>query len=345
MPSAYPDAVARSIRVAHVPAAALAVAVLLSGCDPVGTGPVDPPGNVDYLLNAQVVTTDTAVVVDGRTIIRFPYNGRALYLERFPGFRYHGWPEHDYPQSVLRADAWWLILRHERPPEERGDSIIRSFVDHGEVTIAGVGADKRTDPPHFSAHLPWRYENYVSYFSRAFTMAEWDSGWVTADSAAYFGALRAGEPLTVQTTGSDDVGPITATFAARAFAELVGMENTGEIPIDGAMPEVDVNRPWTLRFNRPLDPAHAYMVLIPFRGGGPRPFVQPNAPSHEVVLPTELLRQMVQGAPDELVPMTLIINEWHLGEHQFEGELSDGTPFSLPTYQWSQTAMYLNFRK
>jgi hypothetical protein len=306
-------------------------------------GPEPEPGNINFLLGAAVVESDTGIVVDGRSVVRHPSNGQALWLDRFDHRPYGGFPELDYPQSAHQSLAWRISLKHQPQQAQQGDSMIFRFVDHGETQVARTAMEKHTDLPHFTPGLPIRFENFISYFTQAYVHVDWwQGGSTTFHRAPYFDDLLAGAPLVVETSGSAEAEPVTATFSARPFAELKAIANGAPIPQDGAMPVVSVNESFALEFNRSLDPARAFIILIPFRGvNGKRAFIQPISASQRVVIPSSALRELSAGSSATRLAYTMIIIEVHVQDNVFTGRLRNGGgEFSLPFVQRSETAMH-----
>jgi hypothetical protein len=112
-----------------------------------------------------MVVSDTGVVVNGRPIVHYPSNGQALWVDRFDHYRFGGFAELDLPQSTRHSLTWWVMVTHGNAPEQRGDSTIFSFVDHGQASIAGVPMEKLTHLPHVGPGMPVRHENFIRYFS------------------------------------------------------------------------------------------------------------------------------------------------------------------------------------
>jgi hypothetical protein len=340
--------VSRDGRAASGKRAALALVVLggLAACDGAGTtGPVDPAGNVEYRVGAEVTQTDTAVVVDGSSILRFPHSP-TVRVERFHTFDFGGFPELGFPQPGRESLAWRVGMSHQHPPVERGDSTIYSFVDYGEATVAGAAMDRLTQLPHVMEGTPVRFENLVSYLSMAYAHRQEMTGESIAFTRApYFDDMIAGAPLALEITGSEEVEPASGSFRVHPFATLVGLANGSPLPLDGAMPEVNVNRPLVLTFDRALDPGHAYIVIYPF---GPPPregrwaWVQPRSATHEVVVPAELLRDLVAGANASRLPYRLTIQELRVGDPVLTARFRDGSgEVGVPFVQQSQATLHL----
>jgi hypothetical protein len=286
-------------------------------------------------------------------VLRHPNLGQALWLERSETFSFGGFPEIGYPQSVDYTLIWGVHLSHE-VREQRGDSLIFRFHDHGYVDIAGVTMDKLTDLPTVGPTTPIRLENFIRYHLRSSLYLDWLHAAPTHDVSAFHHDLVAGRPLDVRSTGSSGVEAVQASFAARPFTALKGIENDGAIELRGAVPVIDVEHPLVLTFDRPLDPANAFIIIHPMRTQQHQPhgaraaFLQPRSPSQRVVIPPHILRQLVGDAAGQDVPFRAIIVDVQVEEDVFAGRFTGGEgddgEFSLPFVQRGETVVHLYLR-
>ncbi len=323
----------------------LATVVLVSACDGARVaGPPAEAGNVETMIGAAVVESETGVIVDGHPVVSYPSNGRALWLDRFERYDFGGFPEIGYAQHTRYALSWHVTLAHGHPPEQRGDSTVFRFFDHGDATVADVLMDRLTDPPHVPSGVPVRFENVVRYHLPTFTYAEWEHGGSTIfHQTAFHDDLVAGRDLSIRTTGSDDVLPVHATFAVRAFARLNGIENGEPLSLVGGKPSVDVDRAFVLNFDRPLDPSRAFILLHPMdpTQPGARPaFIRPVVPTRRVVIPPYALQQLAEIGADSSIPFRALIIEIMVTDDAFSGHLTT-EPFTLPFVQRSETSIHL----
>jgi hypothetical protein len=351
--------VVRSNRLAGI--AALGMMAALSACsDILVQGPPADLGNVEATLGGGVEQTDTTVVVDGRTVVRHPSIDRSLWLDRFERFTHGGFPELGYEQAERYSLSWRLMLTHAHPREERGDSTILRYVDHGEAAVGhggidGVVMDKLTDLPHVSPGTPVRFESFVRYHSVSYSRVDWqDGGSTTFVDAPYHAALVAGASLTVSTTGSEEADPAAGSFVARPFAALTGLENGVPLDLMAGMPVIYAEEPLVFVFDRPLDPERAYIFLVPFAShpGSHSAFVQPQWSSARVVLLPHILRQLVTASGAGPVAFRAFVVEIHVREDAFAGSLSGHDPpspdpaeFSLPFVQRAETTVHFYLRR
>jgi hypothetical protein len=191
-------------RAAGGPVVALLFALGAAGCDDtLVAGPLPEAGNVEAVIGAAVVQSDTGVVVNGAAVLRHPSLGQALGLERFETFSFGGFPEIGYPQSVDYTLVWRLNLTHE-VREQRGDSLVFRFHDHGDVDIAGIAMEKLTDLPAVAPNSPVRFENFIRYHLHSSIYLDWVHAVPTHDVSAFHDDLVAGRPLAVRSTGGEE---------------------------------------------------------------------------------------------------------------------------------------------
>jgi hypothetical protein len=348
--------VVRSTRVAGI--ALLGMMTTLTACDDLLVqGPPGDLGNVEVTLGGGVVATDTAVVVDGRTVVRHPSIDRALWLDRFERFVYGGFPELGYEQAERYSLGWRIMLTHGHPPETRGDTTVLRYVDHGDATVGqatggGVVMDKLTDLPHVAPGTPLQFESFIRYHSPSYVHADWQAGGSTTFvDAPYHAGLVAGQSLALETTGSREAEPASSSFAARPFAALTGLENGVALNLHGGMPVIDSEQPLVFVFDRPLDPERAYVLLAPFAGhaGALPAFVQPQSPASRVVLLPHVLRQLIADAGAAPVAFRAFVVEIHVQDGIFAGRLAGDGPdageFSLPFVQRAETTVHLYLRR
>lgn len=328
----------RTLRHCLVPVLVL----LIAGCED-AAGPALDQGNVDVQLDATVVRTDTSVIVNGARLFRLPYNGKALRVERFFHHEFGGFPELDYEQEARHSDVWRVGLAHERERIERNDSTIFSYVDHGVVALEGTELDKLTKI-HARQGQPVRFENFVSYLTTSWAEVTWTHGGTTVSHENdYHGRLVTGQPLQLTTTGSAEVEPAGVTFSALVTSTLTGVENGATLSLEVNDPPVlDASAPLALTFDRPLDAEHAYIVLAPWTvgdNGARQAFIQPKEATDRIVIPAGVLQDLIAGAAADRVPYLLGIEEYRFEDDVFSGVFADGSHFSLPFFQESETSL------
>jgi hypothetical protein len=336
-------------RLSTAPARALLVlTICLGACEGGGIGAPQPSsGNVAVQMGAVIAQTDTGYVVAGRTVVRHPYNGRALWLDRFDDYRLGGFPELEYPRSARHSLMWRLTLRHELPMP-RTDSLIFRFADHGTVGIAGAVMERQTQTPHFSQGLPIRFENYIAWSVPSYVAVDWGHGSETLERATFHHALVSGAELRLETSGSADAAPLTAHFSALPLATLTAVLNgSSVVPLADAAPPIDVRQTLDLEFDRPLDPAHAFIVLAPFRAtnGARMAFIQPREPAQRVVIPGATLDALLGGTDARRTAFRLFVLEVRAQDDVVAGRFTSGAEFALPFVQRSETTLHLYLQR
>jgi hypothetical protein len=330
----------RSIHRSLVPMALVAVA-----CHD-GAGPAAEAGNVEVIMDAAVVETDAAVVVNGERRLTMPSNHKALWLDRFLHYEFGGFPELEYPQNTRASEAWRLQLTHEKDQVTRNDSTIFSFVDHGDAAVEESAVEKLTSLPYVPPGVAVRFENWVRYLATSYSHVTWLDGTPTTFyHTQYHDRLVAGERITLTTTGSADVNAVTATVSASPIATLIELRNGEAVELDAATPPVlRVNSALILGFDRPLDRERAYLLFIPWPnqgGGAKRAFIQPRAATDRTVIPASVLADMVATASTSRVAYRVVIEEFAWKPDAFTGTFSSGESFSLPFVQEGETTLHV----
>jgi hypothetical protein len=333
--------------------ATLVLVLTATACDELlVAGPLPEVGNVAAEIGAAVVESDTGIVVNGRPVLSHPNNGQALWVDRFERYDFAGFPELDYPQSARYGLSWRIMLTHEER-EQRGDSTIFRFRDHGDVAVASVPMEQLTDPPHLPPGAPpVRFENFVRYLLLSYHRIDWNHGQTTEDQTPFQGDLAAGRELALESTGSHEVLPGRATFAIRPFTLLTGLENNEALQLArSTVPVIDVGEPLVLTFDRPFDAARSYVLLHPMhphlQPGTRAAFIQTRSPSERVVIPPHLLRQLVDGAAPKTAFRAIIVDIL-VAPDALPGAFTDAlgsSSFSLPLVQRAETSVHLYLRR
>lgn len=330
------------------PYAAPILLLILAACD-TGTQPWLEAGNVYAYLDATVVQGDTGVTVNGAFRVRYPSPDRALWVGRVFHYDFGGFPQLDYQKDTRTQDSWVLMLTHQKSAVQRNDSTIFSYIDHGVATVDGDTIGKLTDLPYVSPGALIGFDNFVRYYETGSLTVTYLGGATPLDlvRTTWSDALKEGSTLTLQTTGSADSGPATAMFTALPMASLTAVENDGDVPLDvDTPPVIRTDRPLVLDFDRPLDPEHAFLLLVPLppygAGTGARQaFLQPQAASDHIVIPDSVLWQLSSLSSMSQVAYMLIIKEVRWKDDVFAGTLAGGISFTLPFVQASETVLLL----
>lgn len=323
--------------------AALPLALAALACGD-GVEPDPEAGNVDAVIGAAVVETDTGVVVVGAWHLPVPSNGKALWLDWFFHHEFGGFPELDYKQNTRWSESWRIQLTHEKDRITRNDSTIFSFVDHGDAAVEDSTMEKSTTRPHVSPGVPVRFEDWVRYLTHSYLQVTWLAGSAeTFHHTRYHDRLVAGEPITVTTSGSEQVEPV-ATFSVSPMARLIELRNGDALfELNAVTPPVlRTDRPLSLGFDRALDGDQSYVVFIPWPnqgGGAQRAFIRPRAAADRLIIPPSVLAGMVANASRTRVAYLVVIEEFYWENDVFAGRFANGDPFSLPFVQEGETSL------
>src|SRR5688572_26347194 len=91
--------------------------------------------NVTVLSGAEVVTNDTAVLVNDEELISFGVGPAGLLLYSFQEFTYGGLYEKINDELV--GDQWFMDVGRRIITAERGDTVFSRALDFGAVTLGG----------------------------------------------------------------------------------------------------------------------------------------------------------------------------------------------------------------
>jgi len=270
-------------------------------------------------------------------------------VDRFLHYDFGGFPAIDYRKDTRTQDAWVLMLTHRQAAVQRNDSTIFSFYDHGDATVDDDTIGKLTELPGVSPGAPIGFDNFVRYDETGSLTVTYLGGATPLDlvRTSWSDALETGATLTLRTTGSADAQPVTTMFAALPTASLTAVENDGAVPLDvDTPPVISIHHPLALTFDRPLDPEHTFLLLVPFPTGATgtgadRAFLQPRTATDRIVIPDSVLWQTVAASSMSQVAYMLIIKEFRWQDDAFAGTVTGGGTFSLPFVQASETALLL----
>ena len=280
--------------------AALPLTLAIAACGD-GLSPETETGNVEAIIGATVLETDTGVAVAGEWTLSLPHYNRALWLDRYVRYDFGGFPDLDYPQDTRFSESWRLRLEHQNEPITRNDSTIFSYVDHGDAAVADSAMDKHTTRPHVSPGSTVGFDSFVSYLRYSYWYVTWLAGNTTTfHDAPYHDPLMAGEAIALTTTGSLEANPVSTTFAASPFSTLVELRSGDTLSLNARTPPiVSVNRALIFGFDRALDPERVYAVFIPWPkqgSGAQRAFFRPRVSTDRLVIPAATLAELIENA-------------------------------------------------
>ena len=325
-------------------AVAAACTLPLAGCDD-GTGPGRDAGpEVDVVFDAEFSRTDTSVVVNGEPLLEFPSIYRSVRLYRYQYFGFGGFPELGYELADRRVDFWNLLLIH-RTELQRNDSTIRSYDDHGTLSIAGVEFGKETTIPPVPIGERLAYQNFVEYSRESFARMIWVGGDTTifADHDFHEDIVEGG-PLQLVSTGSAGAHPASSTIRFAPLVTLTELVNGAVVPLDvDEAPVLDAGNDLVLEFDRALDPERAYIRITPYVAvpGARSAIVQPKRAARTVTLPASVMTELVEDSDEARVAYYIIVEEYVVRPESFTGTRPGGESFTLPLVQASEILLHV----
>ena len=277
---------------------------VLAGCDR-ATGPLDTEDVLRVATGENVQVMESAILVGGRPAIDLGRGDSSLFVSRFTEYQYGGWL--DVEQDILKVEDWYIDLQYAFDEVARGDTLVHTYLDYGTATIEGHEMMKVTGLPDVRGWEPPApyplFENLVLYRallgSRTTTL---DGNTIAFPEAPYRDAFLAGEPVTLQTSGTDAITPATATFSVKPYSTLVGMQSGDALDFERERPVIRAGEDLVLEFDRPLRPEETFIALIPLFGVG-QPYspevrrqatarVQLLEPTDQVRLPSDVLQEI-----------------------------------------------------
>lgn len=224
--------------------------------------------NVTVLSGAEVVTTDTAVLVNGERLISFGSGPAGMLLHSFQEFTYGGL--YEKLNDELVDDQSFMDVGRRIVTDERGDTVFSRSLDFGEVTLAGSSFsryeidtarvfDEGGDVQVYENGLL----NRILIYARRLNM---DGSTVTFAHEPFYDHMLAGNAVELRASGSGDIAPTSATLRATGGARVTRLWNGEDLDFEKQMPVLRIDEPLVVELSRPLDPDRTIILLA---------FVQP----------------------------------------------------------------------
>lgn len=332
--------------------ATLAAPLLLAACDsPAGPG---GSGGVELLFDRGVAVqvSDTAVWVDGAWIMGVPRTTQALWIGHETGYEYGGLGT--YAPDRLWGEQRYVRFGHESR-EQRGDTLVFSFLDFGDVALAGDPMGKATEEPDAShAPYPVRFESFVIYHDATYAHQTYlDGREVSFVEAPHDQAIRTGGEVGFTATGGD-AAAFETTIRPKVVPALTGLENGAPVDFLTTRPILDAGSDVVLTFDAALDPDAVVLVLFPWHQDVTDPAVRRAATAigrldraaSRVVIPGAVLGDLLDAADLAESGYLLYVIQFH---HQPDAiattRVDTGEPLSLPFVQTDHTRFFLRVRR
>lgn len=219
--------------------------------------------NVTVLSGAEVVTTDTAVLVNDEELISFGVGPAGLLLYSFQEFTYGGM--YEKINDALVDDQSFMDVGRRIVTSERGDTVFSLALDFGAVTLGGSPFTRyQIDTARVieSADEVRVYENgllnRILIYAHRLNM---DGSTVTFAHEPFYEHMLAGGAVELRATGSADISQTSASLRVTAGARVTRLWNGADLEFGKKMPVLRTDAPLVVELSRPLDPDRTIILL------------------------------------------------------------------------------------
>lgn len=293
------------------------------------TGLTDDP-NVEVFAGVGVTSTEDAILVGGTPRIHLGNGPRMVIVSHQVEYDYGGLP--DPVNEGLFDEGWYIDVGRSTLVEQRGDTLVRRYLDFGEVTIEGVPAMRLMNEEPFVTHPQGEvrlYENYLIYrLSMYGYRRNRDGSEVLFVRQPFYDRMVAGASLSLVVGGSDEVEATEATISTRPGPRIVGLTSGDALDFETERQAIRVDRPLVLDLDREIDPDQALVRLfyVPLPGTTVDPGVVDAARlvfaltgrTSRVVIPPSALAELTAAAPEADANYILHLSEYDYDEGLLE---------------------------
>jgi hypothetical protein len=335
---------------------ALTAVILASACDLGSTEPREQTEvpNVTVLAAAELVTTDTAVLVNGERLIDFGHGPRGIYVGHFTEFTYGGMYERINDELV--GESWYMEVGRMIVTDERGDTVFLRSLDFGDVALGGTPARRHeTDTVIvLDSRLPVRVyqkviSNRISIYNHRLNM---DGSTVTFSHEPYYEHMLAGGAIELTASGSDDIEPTSASLTLRPGMRITSLWNGEHLSFEHVLTEFRTDKPLVVELSRQLDPDRTILHL---EWAPPNSFVvdpdvrrrasavfQLQERTDRLVIPASALAEIASHLPVAEGWFVFRIYEYHVMQDVLEiVRIKDGITESLRAVQSNGFGLYV----
>ena len=340
--------------------ASIAIAVVLaSAChsDPTQTESTAVP-NVTALLGAQMVTTDSAVLVDGERRIDFGNSPRGIFVDHFTEFTYGGMYERI--NDALVDESWYMDVGRRIVTGVRGDTVFSRALDFGDVALEGTPALRHEIDTAIVVDAGDQvrvYENIllnrILIYNHRLNI---DGSEVTFVHEPFYEHMVAGGAIELTASGSEDIEPTSASLTLRAGARIATVWNGMDLNFEQVRPVLRTDEPLVIELTRPLDPDRSLLLLA---YAPPPPYdVDPEVVrrasaifalqerTDRLVIPASALAEVASHLPEPEGGFVFRMYEYHVMEDVLEiVRVEDGIAETLSGLQSNGFGLYVTMRR
>ncbi|UCD25551.1 MAG: hypothetical protein JSW51_06455 [Gemmatimonadota bacterium] len=339
----------------------IAIAVVLVFACNVGpteqTGLTEEP-NVTVHTGVELVTTDTAVLVNDEELIDF---GRGPF-----GFGVYGFTEFTYGglyeaiNDHLVDESWFLDVARRVITDVRGDTVFSRSLDFGDVALEETPAHRieMDTVIVFDAGDHVRvYENIllnrIIVHSRVLRQ---DGSEVVFHHESCYDRILAGQAVELTASGSDEIAPTSAAFTPQPGIRITALWNGEYLRFDRRLPLFHTDYPLVVELSRSIDPdmsvLHLHYVPPPRHDVDPDLLRRASAVfqlqerTDRLVIPASALAEVASHVTDAEGWYVFRIYEYHVMEDVLEIErLKAGITEMLTGLQSNGFGLYVRIRR
>ncbi len=341
------------------------IAVVAFGCDtnpfvdPVDGDDLAPEPNVTVLAGGQMVTTDTAVLVNGYSHIDFGDGQRGVFIDHQTEYTYGGgWYEE--VNDELWGDSWYIDVELTLRTSGGGDTILFRSLDFGDVWLEETLADRYerdTTEIYEGRDFVMVSENYIN--SRVLVYAHRyndDGSGVSFAHEPFYEQMVAGGSIQLTVGGSDEIDSTSSDITVQPGFRVDSIWNGEPVGFQQSMPIFTPDQPLVISFNRPLQPDQTIIHLVfwvtpqnEMNGqisNNARAVFMLNESTSRVVIPASALNQIASHLPDGEGGFLLRIYEYHVMEDLFQiYRLDEGHTMPLKGVQSNMVGFLVKIRR
>ena len=331
--------------------------IIATACGDGPTEQTETP-NVTVHAGAELVTTDTAVLVNDEELIDFGHGPFGFGVYSFTEYTYGGM--YELIDNALVDESWFMDVARRVVTDVRRDTVFSRSLDFGDVALDGTPAHRfEIDSVLvFDAGDHVRvYENVllnrIMIYSHRLTM---DGRTVTFSHEPSYDRIVAGESIELTASGSDEIGPTSASITVNPGIRITTLWNGAELDFEHVRPEFRTDQPLVVELNRQLDPD---MTVIDLAYVPPPPYeVDPDVQrrasavfilqerTNRLVIPASALAEVASHLPEPEGGLILRIHEYHVMEDVLEiVRLKEGITESLSGVQSNGFGLYVRMRR
>jgi hypothetical protein len=314
--------------------------------------------NVRMLAGAQLVTTDTAVLVDGARLIVFGDRPIGIRSHHFTEFTYGGL--YEQVNDELVGEQWFVDLGRTIVSDVRGDTVFTRDLDFGDVALEGTPADHfqidTTTVVEAGDHVRV-YENLiVNRVSIYIHRLNKDGSEVTFVRQPFYEHVLAGGAVELTASGSEDVEPTAASLSFGEGVRITAIWNGEDLSFERERPVFRTDEPLVIELSRELDPDRTVLSLF---YAPPTPYntdpdiVRPASAvfqlqetTDRVVIPASALQEIASHLPEPEGAYLLGINEYTVTQDALQiVRIEAGTTENLTAVESNGCRLQVRMRK